>query len=61
MKLVKMKFVEMQAVLKAVRLNLDIFHSTQGEGNIVGVEGFTPEQLELFDDFLNKEYYLLTK
>ena len=56
-----MKAVEMKNVFTAVRLNVEIFHSTQGEGSIVGVEGFTPAQLKMFHELLDKEYYLASK
>ena len=56
-----MKSVEMKNVFIAVKLNVEIYHSTQGEGAIVGVEGFTPAQLKMFEDLLDKEYYLASK
>ena len=49
-----MKAVEMKSVLNAVKVNLAIFHSTQGEGCIVGVEEFTPAQLKMFDGLLDQ-------
>ena len=52
-----MKAVEMKAVFIAVKLNVEIYHSTQGEGSIVGVEEFTPAQLKMFDALLDREIY----
>ena len=56
-----MKAVEMKAVFIAVKLNEEIYHTTQGEGCIVGVEEFTPAQLKMFDALLDQEIYQANK
>lgn len=56
-----MKVVEMKNVLNAVKLNVEIYHTTKGEGSIVGVEEFTPAQLKMFDALLDQEIYQANK
>lgn len=44
-----MKYQELQAVHRAVEENLRVLLETKGESRLVGLEGFSPKQLEKFD------------
>ncbi len=56
-----MKVAQMNQVIVAVKLNVEIYHNTKGEGFIVGVEEFTPAQLKMFDALLDQEIYQANK
>lgn len=49
-----MKANEMKAVFTALRFNLEAFKSSNGNAEIVGLEGFTPRMLDMFDAEFDK-------
>ena len=50
-----MTFNELKAVFAAVRLNVQLATESKGESVIVGVEGLTEKQLDIFDAEYDRE------
>lgn len=55
------KAAQMKSVLNAVKVNVELYHTTKGESCIVGVEDFTAAQLKMFDALLDQEIYQANK
>lgn len=50
-----MTFNELKAVFTAVRLNVQLAVESKGESVIVGIEGLTEKQLDIFDAEYDRE------
>ncbi len=56
-----MKALEMNIVFQAVKKNVAMFVATAGEYELVGIDDFTPNMLEMFDAFFEREVSKLLK
>lgn len=50
-----MKANQMRIVIAAVRSNISLLKASKGEGTLIGLEGFTPQMLEIFDSLYDQE------
>lgn len=50
-----MKVAEMKVVFEVVKMNVSVFLDTKGEGELVGLEGFTETMLDKFDQLYEYE------